>query len=423
LLARVKEQTLGAQLHSEIPFEQVVEIMAPARSLSHNPIFQVMFAWQNVEGVRLDLPGLSARFLTAGDRRDAKFDLTLTLGQKNDRMVGGLEYATALFEPATIRRYLGYFQTLLEGMLSGSGQAIDRLPLFSGPERHRLLYGWNATQWDYPRDKCMHELFEERVAQAPGAVAVVFEGRELTYGDLNRRANRLAHYLRERGVGPDARVGICLERSLEMAEAVMAVLKADGAYVPLDPAYPAERLKFMLEDSRPRLVLTQTHLRERIQDLSGSVQVVDLNDDEDRADRPEENLKPEGAGRDSKNLAYMIYTSGSTGRPKGVMVEHRAWANLILRHILDLLIKPGDRIMQFVSFGFDAWGEVAMTAWCGGASLYLVSSSEVAQLESLAKVIEIRAITHLFLPAPILAKLSGYAASVSAGTLTRAVTG
>src|SRR5258708_7514641 len=262
LLARVKTQVIAAQQHQDMPFEQVVELINPIRTLAHGPLFQVMFAWQNSESGSLELPGLELRPLSVAPHKTSRFDLSLSLQQVGDRIVGGVEFATSLFEPSTIERYLGYFRSLLEGMVEDETQAVDRLPILPAAERHRVLYEWNDTSAEFASDKCVHQLFEEQVAKTPDAVAVVFEEEELSYAELNRTANRLGHYLRELGVVPDARVALCVERGFEMIVALLAVLKAGGAYMPLDPAYPAERLRFMLQDSQPLALLTQKHLEQ-----------------------------------------------------------------------------------------------------------------------------------------------------------------
>ena len=324
LLERVKERALAAQQHQDIPFEQVVELAQPVRSLSHTPLFQVMFAWQNNEQGALVLPGLELLPLRSAPHVASKFDLTLTLREARGVIAGGLEYATSLFEPATIARYLGYFRNLLEAMVADDTQAVDRLPILGKAERDRVLYEWNDTKAEYPSDKCVHELFEEQVLKSPDAVAVVFEDRELSYSELNRRANQLAHYLRELGVKPDDRVAICVERGFEMIVGLMAVLKAGGAYVPLDPAYPVERLRFMLEDSEPVALLTQSHLRELFAATGDALSVLDLDDQDAAWHRLlDSNPDPGSIGLTPRHLAYLIYTSGSTGLPKGVMVEHR----------------------------------------------------------------------------------------------------
>ena len=237
-----------------------MELAQPVRSLAHSPLFQVMFGWQNATEVRLELPGLEVQPMPSASYRMAKFDLTLSLRKVGERIVGALEYATALYERSTIERYRGYFLRLVEAMAADDTQAVDHLRLLTETERHQVLYEWNATEREYPRDKCVHELFEEQVRRSPEATAVAWQEKELSYGELNARANRLAHYLRELGVGPEIRVAICAERSFEMIVGLLAILKAGGVYVPLDPSYPEERLKYMLADSAPAALLMQGHL-------------------------------------------------------------------------------------------------------------------------------------------------------------------
>jgi hypothetical protein len=243
LLGRVREVTLGAYAHQDLPFEQLVEALQPERSLSHQPLFQVMFVLENTPISGLELPDLTISSLNI-DSSTAKFDLTLSMEDTEQGLVGSLEYNTDLFDATTISRMLGHFQTLLEGIVVNPEQRLSDLPLLTQPERQQLLVEWNDTQVDYPKDVCVHQLFEAQVEQTPEAVAVVFEDQQLTYGELNRRANQVAHHLRSLGVGPDTLVGICVERSLEMIVGFLGILKAGGAYVPLDPSYPQERLGF-----------------------------------------------------------------------------------------------------------------------------------------------------------------------------------
>jgi non-ribosomal peptide synthetase component F len=259
LLARVREVALGAYAHQDLPFERLVEELQVGRDLSRNPLFQVMFVLQNGPGEGLKLPELSLTpvELSGGT---AKFDLTLSLTETERGLRGSLEYDTELFDSATIRRMLGHYQRLLEGMVVDADRSISALELLTEAEREQLLVEWNDTRADYPEGLCIHELFEAQVERTPDAIAVVFEGEELTYGELNRRANRLAHYLRRLGVGPEVLVGICVERSLEMVVGLLGILKAGGAYVPLDPEYPRERLEFMLEDAQIPVLLTQQRL-------------------------------------------------------------------------------------------------------------------------------------------------------------------
>jgi amino acid adenylation domain-containing protein len=415
LLNQAKAQTLAAQQHQDIPFEQVVEIVQPPRSLAHSPLFQVMFAWEGAAASWPKMHGLEVTPLPTPSTAMTGFDLTLALRNEEDSIVGGIEYATSLFERTTIERYIGGFQKLLEAMAADENQMIGRLPLLGEGEYRQLVYGWNETAREFPRTKGVHELFEEQAEKNGEAPAVVYDDQQLSYGELNRRANRLAHYLRELGVGPDERVGICVNRSVEMFVAALGVLKAGGAYVPLDPEYPAERLRFMLEDSEPKVVLARGYLCGVVKELGVRVPIVDLGKEVEWGERPETNLqrvalKPE-------HLAYLIYTSGSTGQPKGVMIEHRAWCNLISQRVADLKVDHTSRASQFVSFSFDAWGEEAMTALCGGATLYVVGSTGGLQVEALSKIVTRHAITHVFLPPTILSGLQEQGGWASAGTL------
>ncbi|MES1260290.1 MAG: amino acid adenylation domain-containing protein, partial [Acidobacteriota bacterium] len=396
LLDRVKGQALAGQQHQDIPFEQVVEITEPVRSLSHSPLFQVMFAWQNArEEEGFMLSGLRVKPQRAALRVMAKFDLTLTLREAGGRIVGGLEYATALFERATVERYLGYFRRLLEGMAADGGEAVDRLPMLSEEERGRVLYEWNRTEADYPRERCVHELFEEQVKKTPDAVAVEFEEESLSYGELNRRANRLAHYLRGLGVKPDARVAICAERGFEMVVALLGVLKAGGAYVPLDPAYPAERLRYMVEDSGSAAVLTGGDLKGLFSGMG--LPVLDLRDA--AAEWGEESAgNPDGQeiGLNSEHLAYVIYTSGSTGIPKGVMIEHRAINRLVLENGY-ARFKSNDRVAFASSPAFDA---ATMEVWApllNGGRIVIIKQSELLDPARLGQTLRQKTVNVLWL--------------------------
>ncbi|HEX6912704.1 MAG TPA: amino acid adenylation domain-containing protein [Longimicrobium sp.] len=326
LLEQVKRRALDAQQNQDIPFEQVVDRVQPARSMAHTPLFQVMFSWQSAMGGGPELPGLALGRVPGEDRAAAKFDLSLSMWESGGRMAGALTYATALFDAATVERYLGYLRRVLEQMAADETRCVDGLDLLPGAERHRVLEAWNATETEYPRHACLHTLFEAQAERTPDAVAVVFGHRALSYGELNRRANRLAHRLRELGVGPDARVAICVERGLEMVVGVLGALKAGGGYVPLDPGYPVERLRYMLADSAPAVVLTQAAIAGGEAGLFDGlgVQVLAL-DLPQWNDQPATNPAPGALGPD--HLAYVIYTSGSTGAPKGVMVPHRAVVN------------------------------------------------------------------------------------------------
>ena len=349
LLGRVRKTALEAYEHQDLPFEKLVEELQSERSLSYSPLFQVMFVLQNAPSTTLSFEGLSVSPLRVGAER-AKFDLTLSIHETPEGLSGALHYNTDLFDDATITRILGHFEIMLEGIVREPKQFISDLPILTEADKHQLLVEWNDTKRGYPKDKCIHELFEEQVERSPDAVAVVFEEQQLTYRELNRRANQLAHYLRKLGMGPDSLVGICVERSVEMVVGILGILKAGGAYVPLDPAYPNERLAFMLGDSQASLLLTQGRLVGERFDNSGlkpvlsegegiekgnsrssifdsRIQVVCLDRDwQETAREGDEN--PE-SGATAENLAYVIYTSGSIGRPKGVAIQHRSTATLV----------------------------------------------------------------------------------------------
>jgi len=367
LLAHVRSQAVAAQEHQGIPFAQVVEIVRPPRSLAHNPVFQVMFAWQNAPKGTIDLAGLQVSPFTAVPHNISKFDLTLLLWEEGNQIVGGVEYATALFERGTIERYLGYFRAILAGMVADDAQVVGRLRLLSGEERRRVLYEWNATEVEYPRDKCVHELFQEQVERTPDAVALTFENDFLSYAELNRHANQLAHYLRELGVRPDERVAICLERGFEMVIALLAVLKAGGAYVPLDPAFPAERLRLMVEDSAPVALLTQTHLRNVFEELGAVLAVIDISATSRWQEQPERNLDTTSIGVTPEKLAYVIYTSGSSGAPKGVQIPHRAVVNAFTSMSRLPGIEASDAMLALTTLSFDiAVLELLLPLYVGG---------------------------------------------------------
>ncbi|WP_133961398.1 non-ribosomal peptide synthetase [Burkholderia pseudomallei] len=321
LLKRTKAQVLSAQAHQDLPFDQVVERVKPPRSTAHPPLFQVMFVWQNMPAGELTIPGLTIRAVET-PLQTAQFELTLSLREAGDDIVGHLNYASALFDESTVRRYVTYWRRLLEGMTAGAAdQTIVGLPLLDEAERKQVVYAWNATERDYPIEQCIHQLFEAQVDRKPEAIALTFEGQRLSYAELNARANRLAHYLQARGVGPDRLVALCAERGIEMVVGLLAILKAGGAYVPLDPAYASDRLRGIVEDSQPALVLADAVGRAALGELDGALPVIDLETDALRwREMPPTN--PEVASQHVHHLAYVIYTSGSTGRPKGVMVEH-----------------------------------------------------------------------------------------------------
>jgi amino acid adenylation domain-containing protein len=324
LLARVREVSLGAYANQDVPFEKLLEELKPRRDLSRNPLFQAFFNMVNVPSTPTKLSGLTVERLSNTDVA-ANFDVSLTVNDGSEGLKGRWEYNTDLFDDATIERMVGHFRTLLEGVVEDPDRHLSELPLLSEVERHKLLFEWNDTATEYPRQMCVHELFEEQVERTPGAVAVTFGDERLTYQELNQRANQLAHYLRGLRVGPEVLVGVCMRRSLEMVVGLLGILKAGGAYVPLDLDYPKERLAFMLDDSQTSVLLTQERLKEALPEHGARTVCLD-EDWEEIAKERGENLD---SGASSENLAYVIYTSGSTGRPKGVAVAHRGLTNYL----------------------------------------------------------------------------------------------
>jgi amino acid adenylation domain-containing protein len=346
LLHCVREVALDAYSHQDLPFEKLVEELKPERDQSRNPLFQVMMVLQNAS--ELKLPGI-ATGISLGDTGTAMFDLLLELEECSEGINGVLEYNTDLFGAATIERMIGHFRTLLEGIVANPDQRVSELPLLTEAERHQLLVTWNDTKTDYPTETCLHRLFEAQVEKTPNAVAIVFEGKRLTYRELNARANKLAHYLMKRSVGPEALVGISMERSIEMIVALYGTIKAGAAYVPMDPTYPADRLAFLFEDAHASIILTQAAFREKLQSIA--VRPVFLDSgwaeiDQESEDAPQSNVSPD-------NAAYMIYTSGSTGTPKGVVNTHRGIVNRLLWMQDKYRLEVGDVVMQKTPFGFD----------------------------------------------------------------------
>lgn len=365
LLARVRQVALGAYSNQDVPFEQLVSELRPERNLSWSPIFQVIMQFETFSKERVRFAGMDIAESEL-DLGIARFDLAFTFSAQPEGVLATLQYNTDLFELATITRMLGHFQVLLEGIVKNPEERISKLPLLTGAERQRQLAEWNATAKPFRADKCIHQLFEAQVARTPDALALYSVQAQLTYRELNRRANQFAHYLQKLGVTPDTLVGIMLERSVEQIVALWGILKAGGAYLPLDPAYPGKRLGFMLEESHASLLVTRGELRA---DLHGMARVIDMEHDADAIAR-ESGENPTSAVRPN-NLAYVIYTSGSTGQPKGVQIEHRGLCNTAIVQQQTFALKPGARMLQFASLNFDASIFEIVMALTAGAALYL----------------------------------------------------
>jgi amino acid adenylation domain-containing protein len=396
LLAQVREVALEAYAHQDVPLEKLVEELRLERDMSRNPLFQALFALQNVPRQPFEAEGLTMSPIEV-DSATAKFDLSLSMSEQGGALKGVLEYNTDLFDTSTIRRLLSHFQTLLEGIVAAPDRAISQLPLLTAAECHHLLVACNQTRTDYPAEACLHEVFEAQVARTPDAVAVVYEAQQLTYRELNDRANHLARQLRHLGVGPEVPVGVCVARSPEMLVGLLGILKAGGAYVPLDPTYPQERLAFMVEDTQAPVLLTQTRFVPHLPEHKARIVCLDTAWETiiDAAQADAENLV---SGATAENLAYVMYTSGSTGRPKAVAMSHRSLTNLLSWQLQNLTVPRGAKTLQFTSLSFDVSFQEIFSTWCSGGALVLVSEELRRDVGGLLHLLTDEAVERVFLP-------------------------
>ncbi|MEH2233861.1 MAG: amino acid adenylation domain-containing protein [Nostoc sp.] len=405
LLGRVREVTLGAYSHQDLPFEKLVEELHPERNLSHHPLFQVVFGFQNAPMSALELPGLVPSFMNI-DLKKTRFDLELHLWkcsedfrslwggnwEYSEGFRGVIVYNTDLFDKATISRMVEHFKNLLLAIVVNPEERIANLPLLSKAELHQVLAKWNNTQADYPQDKCIHQLFEEKVQQYPDSIAVNFANEQLTYQELNTRSNKLAHHLQKIGVCSEVLVGICISQSIEMIVGLLGILKTGGTYVPLDSSYPQERLNFMLEDAQVSVLLTQENLLKHFEGFSKPIISIDKDWEiitQEKQDNPESDLN-------SDSLAYVIYTSGSTGKPKGVAVPHKA-VNRLVCNTNYIKFLPSDKVAQASNVSFDAttfeiWGTLL-----NGAQLVGISKDVTLSPHGLVLQIREKDINILFL--------------------------
>jgi amino acid adenylation domain-containing protein len=402
LLARIRGAVLGAQEHQNLPFEQVVEIMQPWRRLDHTPIFQVMIAWQEIDIGPLQSPNLRIEPVP-GSFDQVKFDLELDLADDGGTVSGALRYAVALFDERTMTRHARYLTTILRAIADGASQSLAQVPLVDGEEYEQLSARWNATARDYPAHVCVHELIEHQAARTPEAIAIEMGEQRIAYAELNARANRLAHDLRARGVRPDARVAVCVSRSIELIVALIAVLKAGGAYVPIDPAHATARAAHVLADSEPLALLVDRAARDAMgPSLPGSVPIIDLDGPNAQwNDASVENLRRDSIGLDAQHLAYVIYTSGSTGTPKGVMVEHRQLGNLIAWHTDRFGLHGGSRTTCTAGLAFDAAAWEIWPALASGATLLLPPADVAGDTAAMLRWWRSQPIDTAFLVTPL----------------------
>jgi amino acid adenylation domain-containing protein len=389
LLNRVREVCLGAYAHQDVPFEKLVEELQPERNLGRSPLFQVKLILQNAPGEELELEGLKLSRYT-GEIPTARFDLTLSLTDAGGDLVGFVEYSRDLFEDETVERLMSHYRNLLEGIVEEDERPVSELSLLSDLERQQILVKWNETGRPFSHDKCIHQLLAQTAEEAGEQIALVSEGRQLSYGELDRRANQLGHYLQKLGVGPEVVVGICMRRSLEMVVGFLGILKAGGAYLPLDPESPLERLSYMLEDAGVGVVLTGEELEKRLPASWAQIVCVDKEWErisQENENRPESNVVTE-------NIAYVIYTSGSSGTPKGVQVRHHGLVNSTLAR-LEYYGEPVRSFLLVSPFGFDS--SVAGIYWtlCQGGKLVLPSERLERDPAKLARLMSENCTSHL----------------------------
>ena len=372
-LKEVKERTLAAFENQEYPFEDLVDLLSPDRDISRNPLFDVMFTLQLMDIPEIKIPGLKLKPYNRGSSI-ARFDLTLYAVEMASKLFFTFEYGTRLFKKDTVRRFANYFKNIMSSVLETPGKKLSQLEIVTGGEKDRILYDFNKTAIEFPGNKTIHRLFAERVAEGPHRIAVVYEDKQLTYGELNKNAGQLAGFLGKRGVAPGSIVGVMMNRSPDLVTGILAILKAGGAYLPLDPAYPAARRKFMLEDSGVKVLLTEKHFTPVDKDfLSGLSEHVLAVDDE--AVYSSIGCFPPGPTAKPKDLLYVIYTSGSTGKPKGVMIPHVNFVNLVECHRSIFGEGSGARMSQVAGLSFDAMAFEIWPCLTSGASLYIADDN------------------------------------------------
>ncbi len=395
VLQRVRTAALAGYEHQEVSFEKLVEELAPDRDAGRTPMFQVLFTIlgeaDKLEFGELELGGFEF------DTGISKFDLVVSVQEAAQGAAVTINYSVDLFAVETIQRMLGHYEQLLKAVVENAAHGVWNLSLLTEAEREQLER-WNQTSRDYPRDKTFAAWFEKYAASTPNTMAVEYEGQRLTYGDLNRQANRLAHHLRALGVKPDTLVGICVDRSLEMIVALLAVMKAGGAYVPMDPAYPQDRLQFMLEDSRPAVLLTQSHLRGLFTEIRDDLKLIDLRVAEAWSHQPDSNPEQAIIGLTPKDLVYVIYTSGSTGQPKGVAMPVGAAMNMIAWQMNESAWAGPQRTLQFAPFGFDVSFQEIFSTLCAGGTLLLIDDEKRRNATAMTRFVMEKAVQRLFLP-------------------------
>jgi tyrocidine synthetase-3 len=400
LIAEVKAGALAAYEHADYPFEALVEALSLEQDTSRNPVFQTMFSMQDFGRRHLTLEGLRVQPYEIANTI-SKFDLSLFVREAEGALECQVEYATALFERSTIQQMMKHFAQIVQAMVQDSEQRIADIDMLTQEEKQQILVEWNDTAVDYAVEKTFQAVFEEQAEKTPYRIAVVDEHQQLTYHELNQRANRVARVLRQHGVKPDDRVGLFIERSVNMIVGLLAILKSGGAYVPIDPEYPAERIRYMLQDSRAALVLGQHSIMAPFQEEMDQVAWLDIR----QAMKQEMDASNLSTVNHPTDLAYVIYTSGTTGQPKGVMIEHKSVINLVRDFQAKFGIQIGDRVGQFASPSFDAFAWEVSISLLSGASLYMIPRETILDSGAFEQYVAQHQLSVMLLPPPYLSHL------------------
>lgn len=398
LLKQVRERTLKAYAHQDLPFEQLVEVLQPERDMSHSPLFQVAFILQNVPLEPIELHGITIHPFEV-EQQSAKYDLSFYCIETAQGIKVSIEYNTDLFMDATIERLSSHYQNLLHEMVSDPKQKVSHVNFLSAAEKKLMQKSWNATESPFPSDKTVHKVFEEWAEQNPDNTALLFNGEHLTYRELNERANQLAAFLRKKGVGPETLVGIAMPRSLDVPVAILGILKAGGAFLPIDPAYPPERIQYMIADSQISALITHDALADQFKGDHLNIIRLDTDGETIRGeakDNPESPVMP-------ANLAYIIYTSGSTGQPKGTMLQHQGLCNLSRAQKKAFNVQPGSRILQFAPMSFDASVWETVMALLNGGCLVLTDQESLTSGQGLLSTLKENQVNIVTLPPSVLA--------------------
>ncbi|WP_147206404.1 non-ribosomal peptide synthetase, partial [Segetibacter aerophilus] len=397
LLQQVRATTLEAYEHQDLPFEKVVDAVMNQRDMSRSPLFQVMFILQNAPDVptlQLGDVELSSKGI---DHNTSKFDLTFLALETKQGIQGTVEYCTDLYSQQTIERLIIHFKELLNSIVKSPKQKISLLPMLTSQEKHQLLVEFNNTRADYPRDKTIVDLFEEQVLKSPDGIALVHEGKEVSYKQLNERSNRLAHYLKGKGVKGETLVPICMERSASLIVGILAILKAGGAYVPIDANYPTERIKHITQDIKAHIFITNSATKSRVVDIY-ELEIIELDDEGSAgaASIAQPAVNPLSTV-DTFTAVYVIYTSGSTGTPKGVVIEHRSLVNLVSWHIAKYQVSDISKTTAMVGISFDAFGFEIWPYLTAGGSIFIVDNETRLNTTELVAFFIKNNITHSFL--------------------------